>query len=272
MKTLYFLIFLVFSISLSAQTEISNLSELQKIYFISETNGLTGNTVNPAALGIRNNDDGLLLSYDFMDKPDQGNKLVSLSMGNLGFVYQDIDNLGNLNLSSYAFNLSVGGDFLSIGSTNKIINIDYGDYNKSYFIINLGAIIQPVSFVSIAFTANNIGNSSIDSVKYDQIYTLGGRIAVFKFIDLFIQSDFKDSSELNTNVQTSVGFSLTPLKFLEFRGWLKGTKNLVNEGILSAGLKIENGVIITSSVHINSEREKMRYNLMMALPLKTISF
>ena len=40
-----------------------------------------------------------------MDKPDQGNKLVSLSMGNLGFVYQ---RLNRIELSIIHYKISLG--------------------------------------------------------------------------------------------------------------------------------------------------------------------
>ena len=116
MKFTFFILYIIFYFSLAAQTD------LQKIYFIAETNSLTTNFVNPAALSINKNDDGLLLSYDFFEEQNQGNTLASLSMGNLGFVYQDIYNINNLRLSTYSLNLSVGGNFLSIGSANKIIN------------------------------------------------------------------------------------------------------------------------------------------------------
>ena len=157
---------------------MNNLSELQKIYFIAETNSLTTNFVNPAALSINKNDDGLLLSYDFFKEQIQGNTLASLSMGNLGFVYQDIYNINNLRLSTYSLNLSVGGNFLSIGSANKIVNINYGEYQKSSFLLDAGIIIQPIPYLSIGFIAKNIGNVKIDSIKYDQSYTLGGKITL----------------------------------------------------------------------------------------------
>ncbi len=273
MNKKFFILFLIFNIGLVAQTDLNNLSELQKIYFVSETNSLTTNFVNPAALSINKNDDGLLLSYDFFEKQNQGNTLASLSMGNLGFVYQDIYNINNLRLSTYSLNLSVGGNFLSIGSANKIINIDYGEFQKSKFLLDAGVILQPLPILSIGFIVKNIGNVKIDSVKYDQAYTVGGKFTLVKNIfHLFIQTDFRNSDELNTNVQASGGFSVSPVNFLEFRTWLQGNKNLINEGILSGIFKIENGIIIAASAHFNSDRERSRYNVMLALPLKTVNF
>ena len=273
MKFTFFILYIIFYFSLAAQTDLNNLSELQKIYFIAETNSLTTNFVNPAALSINKNDDGLLLSYDFFEEQNQGNTLASLSMGNLGFVYQDIYNINNLRLSTYSLNLSVGGSFLSIGSANKIVNVNYGEHQKSSFILDAGIIVQPIPYLSIGFMAKNIGNVKIDSIKYDQSYTLGGKITIVKGIfDLFIQTDFRNSNELNTNVQASGGFSVTPVNFFEYRTWLQGTKSLINEGILSGIFKIENGVVISASAHFNSDKKRSRYNAMLALPLKTISF
>lgn len=68
------------------------------------------------------------------------------------------------------------------------------------------------------------------------------------------------------------GFSLKPIKFIELRTWLLGTKNLINEGIITGIFKIENGIILSASAHFNSEKEKSRYNIMIGLPLKTITF
>lgn len=273
MKIKYIILYVFFYFNLIAQTDFNNLSELQKIYFIAETNSLTANFVNPAALSTNKNDDGLILSYDFFEKQNQGNTLASLSMGNLGFVYQDIYNINNLRLTTYSLNLSVGGNFLSIGTSNKIININYDNTQESKFIIDAGIIIQPISILSIGFIAKNLSKTQIDSFNYHQAYSLGAKITLINNIfHLFIQSDFKKSNELNTNVQAMAGFSLKPIKFIELRTWLLGTKNLINEGIITGIFKIENGIILSASAHFNSEKEKSRYNVMIGLPLKTITF
>ena len=75
---------LLFSSSLCAQSEIARLSQLNRIFFITEINGLTANIVNPAGLSIKQGDDGFLFGYDFVETNIQGNSFVSLSMGNLG--------------------------------------------------------------------------------------------------------------------------------------------------------------------------------------------
>ena len=51
-----------------------------------------------------------------------------------------------------------------------------------------------------------------------------------------------------------------------------GTRQIIDEGILSAIFNIENGLILSTSVHFNDSNEKTRFNVMFALPLRTISF
>lgn len=256
-----------------AQTDITRLSELQKIYFISETNSLTSNFVNPAALSINSGDDGFVFGYDFKETKNQGNSLASLSLGNLGFIYQDIYDVNNMQLTTYALNISVGGSLLSFGTTNKFLQVKYEDHKKTHFLIDAGVIFQPIPLLSIGILANNIGNINIDSIQYDQIYSIGGKLTLIKnTFDIFIQTDFMNSEELNTNVQASVGFSVHPIHFLEFRTWLKGTKDIINEGILTAIFKIENGLYVSASAHFNDKQEQTRYNIMMAVPLQTINF
>ncbi|MCW8849759.1 MAG: hypothetical protein OQJ81_07255 [Melioribacteraceae bacterium] len=269
---LFILLFVCTSIQF-AQGGISKISELQKIYFISETNSLTANLVNPAALSINDNDDGFLLSYDFLETQSQGNTIASLSLGSLGFSYQDIYSYNGLKLTNYGINISVGGDFFSFGTSNKIVTVKYAEREKSHFIIDAGAILQPLPILSIGFLASNISDVKLDSLQYQQIYSVGARISFVKNIfDVFVQTDFKDSDELNTNVQASAGFSIKPVNFLEFRTWVMGTKELINEGIVTAIFKIENGLILSASTHFNSDQEKTRYNLMVALPLQSINF
>lgn len=273
MRILIFILFFSSAPFILAQEEISRISELQKIYFIAETNSLTANLVNPAALSCDKDDDGFLLSYDFLETQSQGNTLASLSLGSLGFSYQDIYTLNGLKLTNYGINLSVGGDFFSFGTSNRIVNVKYAESEKSHFLIDAGAIFQPLPILSIGFLASNIGNVKLDSLQYQQIYSIGARLSFVKnFFDVFIQTDFKESDELNTNVQASAGFSIKPVSFLEFRTWVIGTKELINEGIITAIFRIENGLILSAATHFNSEQEKTRYNLMVALPLQTINF
>lgn len=273
MNKLFIILLLLFFTNLFAQRDINRISELQKIYFISETNSLTTNFVNPAALSIGKNDDGFLLSYDFKETNKQGNTLGALSLGNLGFSYQNIYNINNLQLTNYALNLSVGGDLLSFGTSNKIVTIKYSESQKSHFIIDAGVIIQPLPILSIGLLASNIGDIKLDSLQYNQFYSVGAKISFVKNIfDVFIQTDFMNSEELNTNIQGSAGFSIKPVNFLELRTWVMGTKNLINEGILTALFKIENGLILSASAHFNDEQEQTRYNAMIAIPLQTINF
>ncbi len=273
MKLFTFVFIIISSISLFGQTEISRLSELQRIYFIAETNSLTSNFVNPAALSINQNDDGFLFGYDFFETKNQGNSMASLSMGNLGFVYQDIYNLQNLRLTSYALNISVGGELLSFGTSNKVINVKYGAEEKSHFAIDAGLIFQPLSFISIGLLASNINKVEIDSLQYQKGYSIGARISIVEnLFDIFAQTDFKERKELNTNVTASAGFSLQPISFLELRTWVMGTKDLIDEGIASAIFKLDGGFMLSASAHFNSDKERTRYNAMLAIPLQTISF
>ncbi len=265
---------LVFISGLSfSQSNLHRISQANRIFFISEIDGLTANIVNPAGLSIKPNDDGFLLSYDFVDFNNQGNSFASFSMGNFGFSYEDLFNYQDIRLQNYAINLSIGGEFLAISTSNKIVSVSYPAYSKDYFSVDAGIILRPAKSVSLSFVARNISEPTIDSLDFSRNYTAG--IGIFLFnnaIRLFGEVDFNKNNSIDKNVAGNVGIVLQPADVFELRASAYRNIDGMYEGILAASFLIENSFRIMVSTRLNESQERTRYSAMIVLPLQTVKF
>ena len=271
-KKLFFVVLLTSGLAYS-QTNLPRISQVDRIFFISEIDGLTANIVNPAGLSIKPDDDGFLFSYDFVDFSNQGNSFASLSMGNFGFSYQDIFNYNNLRLQNYSINLSIGGEFLAIATSNKIVSVGYPTYSRDFFSVDAGIILRPANSVSLAFVARNLSEPEIDSLDFRRNYTAG--IGLFLFNDaikLFGEIDFGKNDTINKNVAGSVGIVLQPVDFLEVRAGAYRNPERIYEGFLAFNFLIENSFRFLISTRFNEQQERTRYSAMIVLPLQTVKF
>lgn len=269
------LIIIIFSVSTLAfaQVDLNRISQANRIFFTSEINGLTANVVNPAALSINSNDDGFLFGYDFIETNNQGNSLASFSMGNFGFTYQDIYNYDNIRVQSYSANLSIGGDFLAIGTFNKINIVSYPTYSSSFFSVDAGIIIRPAKSVSLSYVARNLGEPTVDSLNFSRYYTAG--IGIFLFNDvlqLFGEIDFNQGEDVNENTAGSAGIVLHPISILQLRAgtYRDQTKNY--EGFIALNFLIENSFGLLVSARFNEDEEALWYSIMLMVPLQTVKF
>jgi hypothetical protein len=256
-----------------AQDDLHRIPQVNRIFFISEIDGLTANIVNPAGLSIKPNDDGFLFSYDFVESNQQGNSFSSFSMGNFGFSYQDIYNYNNIRMQSYSANLSIGGEFLAVATSNQIVDISYIDNSRSVFNVDAGIIMRPAKSVSISFIARNLSEPDIDSLDFSRNYTAG--IGIFLFNDvlkLFGEVDFKKSDEVNKDVAGNAGIVIRPIDILEIRAGAYRNPEKTYEGFLAASFLIENSFRILASTRFNEDQEKVRFSAMLVLPLQTIKF
>ncbi len=249
------------------------MSQLNRIFFITETTGLTANIVNPAGLSIKQGDDGFLFGYDFVGTDLQGNSFASLSMGNLGLSYQDIYSYNNIRLQNYAVNLLLGGEFLAIATSNKIVEASYPSYSKSVFNIDASIIFRSAKFVSIGFVVRNLGEPEIDSLDYTRNYTVGlGIFLLNSALQVFGEIDFAKNDEVNKNVSGSAGIVIHPVDIFEFRtGSYRNPEN-VYEGFLAFSFLIENSFGVMASARFNENQERTRYSAIIILPLQTIKF
>ena len=264
---------LLFSGILCAQSEIARLSQMNRIFFITEINGLTANIVNPAGLSIKQGDDGFLFGYDFVETDIQGNSFVSLSMGNLGLSYQDIYSYSGIRLQNYAVNISLGGEFLAVATSNKIVAARYFDYTKSVFNVDASFILRPAKSVSIGFVARNLGEPNFDSLDFKRNYTAGlGIFLLNNVLQIFGEFDFTKNDEVNKNVSGSAGIVLQPVDIFELRAGAYRNPEKVYEGFLAFSFLIENSFRVMASARFNENRERTRYSAIIILPLQTVKF
>ena len=258
---------------LSAQTNLARVSQANRIFFTSEIDGLTANIVNPAALSIKPDDDGFLFNYDFVELNRQGNSSASFSMGNFGFLYQDIYNFENIRVQNYSFNISIGGEFLAIATSNQIVDVSYTNYKNSVFNVDAGIIMRPAKSVSLSFIARNLSEPIVDSLDLSRNYTAG--IGIFLFNDvikIFGEVDFNKNNSINKDVAGNAGIVLNPVDILEIRAGAYRNPEKIYEGFVAASFLIENSFRLLVSTRFNENQEKTRYSAMIVLPLQTIKF
>jgi hypothetical protein len=255
------------------QVDLHRVSQANRIFFISEIDGLTANIVNPAGLSIKPDDDGFLFSYDFDKLSNQGNSFASFSMGNFGFSYEDIYNYSNLRLQSYSANLSIGGEFLAVATSNKIVSVGYPTYTNDFFSIDAGIIIRPAKSVSLSFVARNLSEPIVDSLDFSRNYTAG--IGIYLFNDvlrIFGEVDFKKNDAINKNAAGNLGIVVHPVNILEIRAGAYRNSDKIYEGFLAASFLIENSFRMMISTRFNEEQKRTRYSAMIVLPLQTVRF
>lgn len=274
MHTIRVLILLISICSLSfAQDVLHRISQVNRIFFISEIDGLTANIVNPAGLSIKPDDDGFLFSYDFVESNQQGNSFASFSMGNFGFSYQDIYNHNNIRMQSYSANLSIGGEFLAVATSNQIVDISYIDKNESIFNVDASIILRPAKSISFSFVARNLSEPKLDSLDLSRNYSAGVGIFLFNdILNIFGEVDFNKNNSIKKDIAGIAGVVFNPVGFLEIRFGAYRNPDKIYEGFLAANFLIENSFRLLVSTRFNEDQEKTRYSAMLVLPLQTVKF
>lgn len=286
MKILFTLIIFIQTNLLFAQQDITRLTELQKIFFVSEASGLASTSYNPAAMGIGVDNNGVILGYDFDDFKKQGNSSVFLTSNNIGISYQDIYNTGNIRLQNYSVNLSIGNEYLAIGTTNRYIIAKYSSYDLKLFSFDAGIILKPISFISFGLLARNLNEVTFDSLKYVRNYTAGiGLIFLDEALKLFADFDFKDNSKID-DISSSIGIVISPLNLLEFRGGVVlNPEDIVDlrndnpkiidlkyETFISASFLIKNKIRITAATRFNDMGERTRFSAVFGFPFSSSGY
>ena len=196
MKTFILIIFIVYpGCSLLSKT-LPALTELQKIFFVSETASMAATSFNPAGMSIRRNNGGVIIGYDFDEFSNQGNSSVFLSTDNFGISYQDVYNINNVRLLNYAINLSIGNEYISIGTSNRYTIAKYPSYDLNLFNLDAGIILRPASFLSLGLLARNLSEVKFDSLNYLRNYTAGISLMFFdETLNLYADVDFIDNHD-----------------------------------------------------------------------------
>ena len=273
------IIFLLSSVIYSQ--DISRLTELQKIFFVSEESGIASTAYNPAGMCMRKSNKGLVIGYDFDEFKNQGNSSVFLSSENIGISYQDVYNVNNIRLLNYAINLSLGNEYIAIGTSNRYTIAQYPLYDLKLFSLDAGIILKPISFLSIGLLARNLNQAKFDSLNYVRNYTAGiGLIFLNETINLYADIDFKDNTVIN-DLSGTIGLVIAPLNLIEFRGGvvlnpsnileLRNDRprlvDLKYEAFVSASFLIRNTIRVTAATRFNDLGERTRYMVVFGFPL-----
>ena len=264
-----------------AQQNITRLTEMQKIFFVSEASGLASTSYNPAAMSIRKDNNGVIIGYDFDDVKTQGNTSVFMTMNNIGISYQDVYNINNIRLQNYAVNLSIGNEYFSIGTINRY-SLVTSHYNKlNPFSFDAGIILRPARFLSFGLLARNLSEASFDSLNYIRNYTAGVGLTFFdETLNLYVDLDFKDNSKAN-DLAGTVGLVIAPLNLFEFRGGvILNPNDIINlrennpkiidlkyEAFISASFLIRNAIRMTIGSQFNDKGLQSRYFTVLGFPL-----
>lgn len=282
MKNIIAIILFISSDILLAQYDITRLTELQKVFFISETASMAATSYNPAGMSMRENNNGVVLGYDFDELRNQGNSSVFLSTNNFGFSYQDVYNINNVRLLNYAINLSIGNKFISIGTSNRYIIANYPTYNLNLFSFDAGLILKPIGFLSLGLLARNLNEVIIDSLNYVRNYTAGiGITFMDETLNLYVDADFKDKAKID-NLAGTIGLVIAPLNTFEFRGGVVlnpediltlrrseiSTVELKYEAFFAVSFLIKNTIRVTAATRFNDAGERTRYSAVFSFPLK----
>ncbi len=281
MKNFIFIVVFIFASSLYAQQDITRLTELQKIFFVSETASMAATSLNPAGMSMRRNNSGVIIGYDFDEFSNQGNSSVFLSTDNFGISYQDVYNINNIRLLNYSINLSIGNEYISIGTSNRYTIAKYGSYDLDLFNLDAGIIIRPASFMSVGLLARNLSEVKFDSLNYLRNYTAGVSFMFFdQTLNLYADVDFKDNTRID-DLAGTVGLVVSPLNLFEFRGGVilnpdnildlrNSVPRLVDlkyEAFVSASFLIKNTIRVTAGTRFNDAGERTRYSVVFGFPL-----
>lgn len=279
-KFLAIILFLNYTL-LIAQSGIVRLTEMQKIFFVSEASGLASTSYNPAAIGLRTDNTGVLFGYDFNNFSSQGNASVFLTFKNFGASYQDVYDINDVRLQNYSINFSVGNDWISVGNSNRYTIASYPSYRLKLFSFDGGVIFKPFDFLNFGFLARNINEIRIDSLDYPRNYTAGiGLILFDEKFSIYVDADFNDNTGIK-NAITKLGFVIIPAENFEFRlGTVVNPDDLIvikgkntqlidlnYQAFISVSFLIENTLRLTAAAQFNDRGEKTKFSTVLGFPL-----
>jgi len=281
MKRFVLILIISFSSGLQAQQSLTRLTEIQRIFFVAEASGLGSTSHNPASMGIRQDNTGVLFGYDFDEFSSQGNSSAFITFSNFAFAYQDIYNINNVRLQNYTVNLSYGNDVISIGSSNRYTVAAYPSYQLKLFSFDAGFIFKPFSFLNLGFLARNLNEIKFDSLDYPRNYSAGIGLVLFdERFSLYADLDFKDNYKPKNSI-TTLGLVIIPVDILELRaGAVLNPDDLLilrdrtfqsidinYQAFISASFLVGNTIRITAATKFNDRGEKTRFTAVIGFPL-----
>ena len=276
-KLLCFLIAFIPGVQVAAQEVIPPRSELEIVSFISDAKGPLSALINPAGLAISVGDDGALLNYGFKDSTKSDERNFLFSMGNLAFGAQQFSlkpDWPDSYLRTYRFSLSVGGKTVSIGTTNKLIELQESDQKKYEYSLDVGIIFQPITHFSVSAVAKDLNKPSLDSLlQIQREYTVGVAFRGFdERIRLLGQIYFNDQTISIENAWYKIGMMISSSASVGVLiGWYK-TPLQQNQFFVGLNLPLAVGISFSLSGRLDQKGNFEYYTASMLIPLQTVSF
>lgn len=284
MKTniLFIILVIVLTGQVWGQEKDIPVSELQYLTFNTEIHGMTAMIRNAAGLSIRPNDDGAFFNYNFLDPGERGEINFALTMKNLAFAVQQFslkDDDTYDYMRTYRLGISVGGKVFSIGTSNKIIELQSIDQAKRVFSVDAGIIFQPVSFFSIAGYATNLNEPILENYHFQREYSAGvGLRLLDQRFKILTEACWNDDTQHFEQAQVKVGMSISPIPNIEIivGGLLKdGFMDILfqNEEFFAiVQIPFFGGIRFLTTARIDGQKQFLRYSTSLLIPLKTVAF
>jgi hypothetical protein len=258
------------------QSSLPPRHELQRSLFITEARGLNASTLNPAGLSVQPDDDGVLLSYDFLETKERGNVEAAMSMSSLGFAFQEFPVFTNNTVQrfrTYALSLSVGGKVLSIGTVNKLI--DTGDSPKASLVysVDAGIILQPVTGVVLAGVARNLDEPVVRGYDFSRSYTAGlGLFFLDGQLKLMAEADWNEQTKFIDEARYRGAVAVSPWPGLEFRAGVFHAAGVTDQFFARIQIPFVGGLNFAGTARLDDARKFLRYSASIIIPLQTAKF
>jgi hypothetical protein len=244
--------------------------------FITHELGAGSLLLNPGALSAMPGDDGVEL-YGFSDEEGDNQQFAfAMSMGGLGFAVQQAPWMvgsEELTLHVYRINLAVGGQVLSIGTSNKLYQLDYPHHQSREFGIDAGLHFQPLSFLQIAALALDCNEPVLDGHLINRRYLLGTALVFFNR-SFFLQQQIEASDEITRieDVTWQAGLVVRPWGRLEIGLGYKRDPVRPELFLAQATLPLPIGIEIGAALRSDKEFKSKLFAASLLLPLQTLRF
>lgn len=250
--------------------------EVQRFSFVAEAHGLSAGTVNPAGLSTQPDDDGVQLSYDFYNAEERGNIEAAISMGSLGFAFQEFPlstESAEHDFRIYAISLGIGGKVFSIGTINKLIEPGRPPDARLIFSVDAGFVFQPAEGLALAGVARNLDEPAVPGRDFSRSYTAGfGLFLLERQLKIMAEADWDEQTKFLEAARYRGAIAIAPLPGLEFRAGAFHTSGATEQFFAQLQIPFFGGLGFAGSARINDAGEFLRYSAGVVIPLQTARF
>ena len=277
MKTfIIFIVAILFTGASIAGPPQQNLSELQNVSFITEAFGFSGTVLNPAGLARRPNDDGAFLNYNLAKNGKRNETNFNFSMGNLSFGMQEFlldDKDTTPLLKYYRVGMAIGGRVFSIGTSNKLIELEYPHHASRVFSVDAGFVFQPVDWFTLAGFGRDLDEPEIEDIQFSREYVSGISVNLFdQRVRLLGQALWNDRIRYLENAKFKVGLSFSPIENSNIVIGAMQNPDADEEFFSMLQFPIWGGIRLTAAARFNEKGIVQKYYSAVYIPLRTISF